>query len=261
MPETSSYQTENASVKYREAERVAIVTLDRSIYAQITDLGSREEYFSFMDAVDNDDGVDTILTINEAGSFDEAAYGKLLTSIMGEEVDLMNLDDSVEFKRNPARSRQIYFLRYHLMRRLDTNRLVVDGLQGTVTTPFFGECLSADLRFATPETHFSLCHVKYGLHPTAALAFFLPRFVGHGKATALLLEGGEINAEEALELGLINEIFPKADFEDQCIEAARRLCKVNAARIGARKMIYSPLRNSLESYLETEADLYLASRW
>lgn len=238
-------------------DSVAILRFGRQAFDYVPDLQTREKYLSFFDVIDDDPTINTLLTINQVGSFDEAAYAQFLAAILDTDIDLCNLDDLSEFKRSSARSRQIYLHQYSIKRRLDSNTILIDGLQGTVVTPFFGECLAADFRFATEDMCFSLAHVKYGLHPSGALAFFLPRYVGQSKAVELLLKGGTLTAKEALEVGLINEILPTEEFESHCITAAKEISKISTAETKATKLLNASYRRELENYFETESNLYL----
>src|SRR5258706_76819 len=65
--------------------------------------------------------------------------------------------------------------------------------------------------------------------------YLLPRFVGLGKATELLLLGETILADEAHKLGLVTKIFPGKELEAKTYEFAARLAKGPTAAMGAIK--------------------------
>ncbi len=85
--------------------------------------------------------------------------------------------------------------------------------------------LSCDIRYAAPSARFALPEVKRGLLPSSGATFWLPRIVGYGAAMELLFTGQEIDAEEALRLGLIDRILP----EEELLSAARVLAATIAA--------------------------------
>ena len=133
-------------------------------------------------------------------------------------------------------------------------KLIIDGLQGVVVTPFFGESLSADIRLASDDLCFSLAHKKFGLHPTGGLIFFLPRFVGQGKANEILLTTDVIDAKSALELGLVSHIFPNEDFEYSCIQTAKELAGLSQATIETTKKLSFNYKADLQNYFRQETE-------
>ncbi len=70
--------------------------------------------------------------------------------------------------------------------------------------------LLGDLRVATPAARFQLPEVKLGFLPGMA-TWRLARFVGLGRARRIVLTGEEIDADQALELGLVDRVLPTAD--------------------------------------------------
>jgi enoyl-CoA hydratase/carnithine racemase len=70
--------------------------------------------------------------------------------------------------------------------------------------------LACTLRLAAPSAKFGQPEVKLGLPPGGGGTQRLPRLVGKGRALQLILTGETIDAEEALRIGLVNEIVPAA---------------------------------------------------
>jgi enoyl-CoA hydratase/carnithine racemase len=95
-------------------------------------------------------------------------------------------------------------------------------LDGTWTKPIVaaanGWCLTlgielllaADIRVAAAGTRFSQMEVLRGIYPFGGATIRLPRHTGWGNAMRWLLTGDEFDAEEALRIGLIQEIATDA---------------------------------------------------
>jgi enoyl-CoA hydratase/carnithine racemase len=71
--------------------------------------------------------------------------------------------------------------------------------------------LMADVRFVAEEARLSTAFSRLGLVAEYGSAWLLPRLVGLGNATDLLLSGRKVDAAEALRIGLAQRVLPRAD--------------------------------------------------
>lgn len=63
--------------------------------------------------------------------------------------------------------------------------------------------MCCDIRIAGPHARFGVTFTKLGLHPGGGCTFFLTQALGRQKALALIMDGGVLDADEALRLGLV----------------------------------------------------------
>ena len=80
-----------------------------------------------------------------------------------------------------------------------------------------------DLRFAAAGARFTTAHGKLNLPAEYGLSWILPRLAGLTRANELLLSSRPFTAEEALEMGLVNEVVPAAEVLPRTLEYARML--------------------------------------
>lgn len=80
-----------------------------------------------------------------------------------------------------------------------------------------------DIRLAGESTRIGFVFVRRGLVPEAASTWILPRLVGLGRATELLLTGRVLDAQEALAYGLVSRVVPDAELVGAATELARDL--------------------------------------
>jgi enoyl-CoA hydratase len=127
-----------------------------------------------------------------------------------------------------------------------------------------GLCLAAacDIRLAAPEAYFRAAGINNGL--TAAelgLSFVLPRVIGSGRSTELMLTGRDMDAEEAQQAGLVSRVVPQEELLPAAIEVADRIAGLS--RIGVeltKKMAWAGLEaSSFRSHMghEMNAQLYV----
>ena len=88
-------------------------------------------------------------------------------------------------------------------------RPIVAALNGTVAGAGAAIALAADFRVAADTARIAFLFVKVGLAGAdMGAAYLLPRMVGLGRATELLMTGDFIEADEALRIGLYNRVVP-----------------------------------------------------
>lgn len=80
-----------------------------------------------------------------------------------------------------------------------------------------------DLRFAAEGTKFTTAHGKLGLPPEFGLSWILPKIVGTTRAMELLLTSRVFRAEEALDIGFLNAVYPGDELLDRVLAYAEDL--------------------------------------
>jgi enoyl-CoA hydratase/carnithine racemase len=85
--------------------------------------------------------------------------------------------------------------------------------------------LHCDLVYAAPDGRFQLPFVNLGLCPEAGSSVMLPELMGHRRAAELLLFGEPFSSEKALELGIINAVYPGGELLEAATAKARQLAE------------------------------------
>ncbi len=85
--------------------------------------------------------------------------------------------------------------------------------------------LACDLRYAVPGAVLTTAFAKVAFAGDYGGTWFLTRLVGSSKAKELYYFAERLSAEDALRLGIVNAIFPPADFEREVMDRARRLAQ------------------------------------
>jgi enoyl-CoA hydratase/carnithine racemase len=88
---------------------------------------------------------------------------------------------------------------------------VVCAVQGTCLTIGIELMLATDIRIAATTTRFGQIEVKRGIYPVGGATLWFPREVGWGNAMRWLLTGDELDAAEALRIGLVQEVVPAGE--------------------------------------------------
>jgi enoyl-CoA hydratase/carnithine racemase len=102
---------------------------------------------------------------------------------------------------------------------------IIAAIQGPAIGGGFGLACVADFRVASPKARFAANFVKLGLHQGFGISVTLPRLIGHQNAAKLLLSGRRINAEEALAVGLVDEVVAEDELHNAAIKLASELAE------------------------------------
>ena len=115
--------------------------------------------------------------------------------------------------------------------------------------------LAADFRVCTPAARFAFLFTKVGLSGgDMGAAYLLPRLVGLGHATRLLMLGDTVDAEEAERIGLVSLLVGKDTFDDEVSALAGRLASGPAQAYAQTKVLLTREQDmSLSAAIELEA--------
>ncbi len=128
-----------------------------------------------------------------------------------------------------------------------TPKPFVAGVNGVAAAGGFGLAMCCDLVYASESAWFEWAYFRTGLSGAESTTFFLPRLVGSRKAKELMLLSPRLTAQEALELGLVNGVFPEADFEHRILKITRELATGPTRAFGLAKQL---MAQSVPGYLE-----------
>ena len=129
---------------------------------------------------------------------------------------------------------------------------IVAALQGMAAGAGAVIALAADFRVDTPAARFAFLFTKVGLSGgDMGAAYLLPRLVGLGRATQLLMLGDTIDADHAERIGLISELVGADELDQAASRLARRLADGPAQAYAQTKAREQDM--SLSAALELEA--------
>jgi enoyl-CoA hydratase/carnithine racemase len=95
--------------------------------------------------------------------------------------------------------------------------------------------MGADFRYLADDAKVGQPEILLGLIPGAGGTQRLARLVGYQRAKEMVLSGRQVGAEEALEIGLADRVFPSAELDEATLEAARELATMPTKAIAAAK--------------------------
>jgi enoyl-CoA hydratase/carnithine racemase len=146
-----------------------------------------------------------------------------------------------------------------LLRLEHTPKLVIAAINGHAVGGGLEIAMACDIRIAKKDAgRLGLAEVNLGVLPGMGGTQRLPRLVGRGRAMELAATGRTIIFEEALEIGLINQIYEAENFWDQVQTYARQFTAPNKASFAVGKIkraIGVGMESSLDEGLAFEREV------
>ena len=117
-----------------------------------------------------------------------------------------------------------------LLRLEHTPKLVIAAINGHCVGGGLEIAMAADIRIARKDSgKIGLPEVNLGVLPGTGGTQRLSRLIGKSKAIELMVTGNTFSFEEALEFGIINDIFSRDNFMEEIMEYAKQFCPPNKA--------------------------------
>jgi 2-(1,2-epoxy-1,2-dihydrophenyl)acetyl-CoA isomerase len=137
---------------------------------------------------------------------------------------------------------------------------IIAAVNGVAAGAGANIALACDIVVAADNASFIQAFSKIGLIPDSAGTFFLPRLIGFQKASALMMLGDKVSAEEAFNLGMIYKMYPTSFFEEEVLALATTLANMPTLALGlTKRLLNQSLTNNLEQQLNLESDLQIES--
>ena len=195
-------------ILYAVQDRVATVTLNRPDKLNAMSWGSWAELEQAMAVADADDDARCIIVTGEGRGFCAGT-------------DLTVTTDESRWPARPHAGRGGK-LRSRYLGTSDVyncRKPTIAAVNGVSVGAGFSLALACDIRIASETARFSAIFVKRAIVADTGCTWFLPRVVGASRAMEMLYTGRMVGAEEALRIGLANEVVPA----DQLMPRAKAL--------------------------------------
>ena len=233
-----SYQ----DIIYDKSERVATLTFNRPERLNAITNVMRSEILEAMKDASEDDDIRVVVIKGAGKGFcagaDLAGSGKQSL-----------VDASAPNSRLPRDSFQEAFARV----MWDMPKPAIASINGAAAGLGFGMALTCDIRISSSLGKFASAFSRISLVPEACMTFYLPRIIGLARSAEILYTGRQVLADEALSIGLVNQVVPPEQLDEAVNTMAVTLA--NAAPIAiqlTRRELYRGLEGTFDGQLEME---------
>jgi enoyl-CoA hydratase len=190
----------NDELRYERVGAAAVLTIDRPERRNAIDGAAAEAFRQGLEDFEADEGA-RVLVLTGAG-------GQAFCA--GADLKAMDLDvDHPDGPMGPT--------------RLTPAKPAIAAVDGWCLAGGVELALWCDMRIATPQSTFGLFERRWGVPLVDGGTQRLPRVIGMGRALELILTGRPVEAEEALRIGLVNEVVAPGKQLERALELAERI--------------------------------------
>lgn len=227
------------------SDRVGLVTLQKpEVGNTISDARTIQELETAIESMEASGEVSVLIVTGSGNIFSAGGNVKAMRARTG-----MFAGEPAEINENYRRSVQRIT---RLMARLDL--VTIAAVNGAAIGAGCDLALMCDLRIAARKARFGQAFINLGLIPGDGGAWFLARTVGRHFAADLIFTGRIISAEEALEMGLINEVVDDGQLMGRALEIAAEIAsKPSLALRLSKRLLNQALKVSLPDFLALSA--------
>jgi 2-(1,2-epoxy-1,2-dihydrophenyl)acetyl-CoA isomerase len=229
-----------SSIQFEIKDSIAFITLKRP---EKFNSFNREMALGFQEKLDECEKNNSIRCVVITGSGKAFSAGQDLAEVLDPEGPGMQKILSEHY--NPIVSQ---------IRNL--NKPVIAAVNGVAAGAGANIALCCDIVLASNSASFIQAFSKIGLIPDSGGTYFLPRLIGLQKATAIMMLGDRIQAEEAEKMGMIYRVFPDEIFKEEVDKIAQTLARMPTNGLAFTKQALNlSMEQSFEKQLQTEDSL------
>jgi len=233
----------NNSIELKIDNNIAWITLNRP---EVFNSFNREMALKLQDTLDACESNDAVRAIVITGSGKAFCAGQDLKEVTTPELN-PGFKKILEEHYNPIISR---------IRKIE--KPIIAAVNGVAAGAGANIALACDVIVASERASFIQAFSKIGLVPDSGGTFFLPRLIGFQKASALMLLGDKISADEAERLGMVFKVFSSEDFNAEVSVLAEKMAQMPTKSLGKiKRLLNQSLTNDLKTQMELESKLQI----
>jgi enoyl-CoA hydratase/carnithine racemase len=229
----------------KRIEGVGIVNFKKDFLLRTADLTNRDRILDYLDLLLKDDRVKAVILFGAPDAKGREEYLRFFHQVF-------------QLEKNPDFiHRMLNVVGQIILKVIALNKIVVHANSGKVLSHFLNLSLACDYSIFADNTVIQHPCIELGMVPTGGGAFFLSKLLGRGKAYEILLSDKDIDAYEALKLGIVNTIVPVAKLESSALEVANQFGRKPAGTLSGIKKLINYTYKDLNDYMDFEKQVFI----
>ena len=143
-----------------------------------------------------------------------------------------------------------------ILRIRNLQKPVICAVNGVAAGAGANIALACDVVLAAKSSSFLQAFSKIGLVPDSGGTFMLPRLIGWQRASALMMLGDKVSAEQAFQMGMIYKVCEDGSLQEEALAVAATLSQMPTRSLWlTKKLLNSSFHQDLEGQLKQEEQL------
>ncbi|MGH6626987.1 MAG: enoyl-CoA hydratase/isomerase family protein [Burkholderiaceae bacterium] len=224
-----------AAIEIKRVGATAVLTMNRPDQRNALDYAMREAFAAAVAEVRDDDAVRSVVLTGAGGHFCAGGDVKVMAEQQGQKRDIFE---------GRERIRKIHRWFDELV---DLEKPVIAAVDGVAFGAGLSLALCADFVLASPRAKFCCVFSRLGYVPDTGAMYLLPRSIGLSRAKDLVFTGRVVEAHEAKEIGLVQDVFDQ-DVLQAALDFAERFHTAPTEALGIAKSV---MNHAFESDRQT----------
>jgi len=221
---------------------VLVLNLKDNLMFRATSLAAKSTILDYLDQLSRTDAIKVLLLVSSPKKAGKEEYSKFYNQVIQSVLDIN------------AVHKLFHAVDDLILKIKEINQIVIHADSGNVLPLFLNISLACDYRIVADNTVFQNPCLEYGLVPKGGGAFFLSKILGAGGAYRIMLSEEDITADEALKLGLVDQIVAFNELGDAAFKVAEDFARKPSRSLRCCKRLLNFSFKELREYLEFETD-------
>lgn len=229
-------------------ESVAILKFKERPIMYAADLHEKELFFDYLDNILTHEKIKVILFIFPSKKMGNSEYSAFYRKLSNRKIPSWSMDTELIVRFYNA-------INQFVLKIAGCDKIVISADNGEAPLLYLSVSLAYDYRLIAENTLYSNPNLKLGVVPKGGLIYFLLKVLGRKKTFDILLSENDIDAAQALELGLVDRVVPANSLERVAIEVAKTYAEIPFSYLSGIKRLINYDTKILRDVLEYENEI------
>ena len=225
----------------KQLDDVATLKLGKNFLSNAIDLAIKNSLVDVFDHIAENDEIKVLVIMNCQEQIGCEGYIDFYRQVMANEFDRRSIQ------------RMCNIFDQLILKIVKLNKPIVHADCDEVIPLFLSISLACDYRIVATDTIFQKPYFELETLPKGGIAFFLCKMLGYCRAKQVLMSEKEINALEALEMGIVDQVVPYKKLEETAIQMAQDLTKRSIRSLEGIKRLINYTMKDIQDYLDFES--------
>lgn len=220
---------------------IAILKFGKNFLFEAIERAIENPLLDVLDHISANDRIKVLVIMNCLEQIGREAYIGFCRQVFNAEVDRTSIQ------------RMCNVFDQLILKIVGLNKPVIHADCGEVISLFLSISLACDYRIIATHTTFQKPYFQLETLPKGGGAFFLCKMLGYSQTKQLLMSDKDIDALEAFEMGIVDQVVPYNKLEETAIQTAQDFAKRSIrSLVGIKRLINYSIKD-IQNYLDFES--------